>query len=302
MALRSMTGFGRASASLEGVEVVVEVRSVNHRGLDAKVGLPSTLLALESKVLSVVRETMSRGRVDLKVHFTDVHGTVRPLPVFSPSATKAVIERLEALREEAGIEEPIVLSDLLSFREALTKDPRGSLGPAIWPELEGLIRAAIAANVAERDREGGALSADMVSRLEAIGGHFTAIAAVWPTLRDCEVERLRTRVSDAVERFGVGEVSEERIVHEVILAVERSDIAEELTRAAAHVERLLEIIGGHDPVVDGRIGKKLDFYFQELMREANTTGSKSHSELIASHVVDIRSEIERLREQVLNVE
>jgi uncharacterized protein (TIGR00255 family) len=301
MALRSMTGFGQAGGLVGDVEIVVQIRSVNHKGLDAKVSLPSALLPLETKVLGVVRERMGRGRVEVKVRTEVPGGAARPLPVFNDDAVRALASRLRAACDVADVQAPLQPSDLLAFREALTVDPRERIGVDVWPVLEGLLVEALTGNLDERDREGAALTADMVARLTTIGERIESIAAVWPSLRDGHMERLRERVTEAVARFGVEEVSEDRLIQEVILVADRSDISEEITRARAHVERLLGLIQGHKPAADGPIGKKLDFYFQELMREANTTGSKSHSEVIAGHVVEIRSEIDRLREQVLNV-
>lgn len=300
MALRSMTGFGQASGVVGDIEIVVQIRSVNHKGLDAKVSVPPSLLPLESAVLATVREQLDRGRVEIRVRAEVPGGASRPLPTFHDAAVLEMARRLRAAAALAGVD-GITASDLFGFSDSLTIDPRERIGVEIWPVLEELVRAALAGNVAERDREGAALLEDTVARLETVGRHIEAIAAVWPSLRDEHMERLRGRVADAVEKFGVAEISDERLVQEVILVADRSDISEELTRARAHVVRLLELVRTHDPTRDGPVGKKLDFYFQELMREANTTGSKSHSDVIAGHVVEIRSEIDRLREQVLNI-
>lgn len=301
MALRSMTGFGQATGRVGDLEIVVQVRSVNHKGLDAKVSLPPALLPLESKFLATVRHHLGRGRVEVRVRTEAPGGAARPLPVFHEEAVRELATRLRAATTAAGIDAEITTGDLLAFRESLTLDPREGIGVQIWPELEALLTTALEANLSERNREGAALTADLTARLRAIGGHIEAIAEVWPGLRDEHMERLRERVGEAIEKFQVQQISEERLVQEVILVADRSDISEEITRARAHVARLLTLIAEHDPASDGPVGKKLDFYFQELMREANTTGSKSHSDVIAGHVVEIRSEIDRLREQVLNV-
>ncbi len=301
MALRSMTGFGQASGLNDDVEIVVQIRSVNHKGLDAKVSLPPALLSLESKVLGVVRERLGRGRVEVRVRTDVPGGAARPLPIFHDDAVRELAQRLRRAATVAGIDEPLRTSDILAFRDCLTIDPRERIGVGIWPVLAELLEQALDANIEERNREGAALTADMLARLESIGGHIEGIAEVWPSLRDGHMERLRERVTDTLEKFDVEAISEERLVQEVILVADRSDISEEITRARAHVGHLQAFIAGHDPDSDGPVGKKLDFYFQELMREANTTGSKSHSEVIAGHVVEIRSEIDRLREQVLNI-
>lgn len=302
MGLRSMTGIGLASGQLGGTTFSVEARSVNHKGLDIKVTLPGSLAALEPVILNVVRERLARGRVQVRVsheHSTDSGAR----SVLDIDAAVALAARLEQVRQRAELPGPVTLEHLLAIPSLVLRNPEESLaGVELWDQgLSALVDEALEALSAERDREGQALADDMTARLETLAGCIERIAAELPVWRQGRMARLRERVVELTDGLGIEEVSQERLAQEIVLLSERVDIAEEITRARAHVAHLLALIPGHDPDVDGPVGKKLDFYFQELIRETNTMGSKSQSEVIAACVVEMRSEIDRLREQVLNI-
>lgn len=296
-----MTGFGTASGEVLEVRWAVEARSVNHRGLDVKVSLPSAITALEPKILSLVRERLGRGRVHVRISQDGGVGSSRA-PVIDQEAALSVHAQLSALRQVAGIEEPVSLQHLLMVTGLVVRDVEVAVDlKAAWGPLKVLINRALDELQAERDREGGALAVDLLARLERLGGHAAQIAAELPKWRKARLERMRARVVEVIAKAEADAVPEERLAQEIVLIAERADIAEELTRTEAHLSALRGLISGHDPSADEPVGKKLDFYFQELIRETNTMGSKSQSEVIATCVVEMRSEIERLREQVLNV-
>ncbi len=302
MALRSMTGFGRASAQIDEVEWIVEVRSVNHKGLDVKANLPTAVVALETRFVALARQKLSRGRVEVRVKMSSDTVGGRPRPVLDLAAMERLYHQLNGLRETLAIEQPVDMSNLLALHTLILQDPQNVLQvETIGPALETLVKEALDALVAERDREGLVLAQDLSARLHTILSHIDGIEAELPNIKDRYLEKLRERVGEVVERFSLDQIPEERFVQEVILFAERSDIAEELTRARAHARMLLSLIETHRPAQDGPVGKKLDFYFQELIRETNTMGSKSQSAIIASHVVEMRGEIDRLREQALNI-
>jgi uncharacterized protein (TIGR00255 family) len=298
MALRSMTGFGRAQGEVRGVSVAVEVRSVNHKGLDLKISLPSSLSALEPEVSSRVKARAGRGRVDVRLSM-GVNAGARPLPTLDKEALRALVAQLEPLRRELGAE-PLRLEALLSVKGIMLSDPSEQvLEESSWPALLAFVDEALERHGAEQVREGAALAQDMMGRLRLIASRLEVIAAECPKSKDAYLESLRERVQETAQRFGLGLVSEERLSQEVILYADRCDITEEVIRARTHLAMLLDLIA--QASVDESLGKKLDFYFQELIRETNTMGSKSQSAVIAGCVVEIRTEIERLREQVQNV-
>ncbi len=303
MALRSMTGFGSANGEVQGIRVMVEVRSVNHKGLDIKMAVTGTLSSLEPHLLRQLRGRLTRGRVHLRVSRDGgPAGTSGATPVFDLNAAANLMTQLQALRQAAGLEDPIKLEHLLSMPGLVVRDAEATLDlQKAWPEVEALVGQALTELISERDREGQALADDMLGRLDKIGQQVTRIEAELPVWRQERLQRLKTRVEEMIETLQAEAISSERLAQEMILLCERTDITEELTRARAHLVALVDLIQGHDPQSDGPVGKKLDFYFQELIRETNTMGSKSQSEVIAGCVVDMRSEIDRLREQVLNV-
>ncbi len=303
MALRSMTGFGSVSGQVCGVDVAVEARSVNHRGLDQKIALPASLAALETRLMGIVRDRVDRGRVNVKVAFgTSASGGAGPRAVFDLEAARTLGVQLEALRKALGLESPVTLAHIVALPGAVLREPDTSMdAERCLPELEVLVERAVSAMLEECDREGEVLGADMRARLGSMGAAVDRIEAELPRIKEASLARLRERVGDMVAQFELAQIPEERLAQEVVLIAERSDIAEELTRARAHLSVLGQIIEGHRPAVDGPVGKKLDFYFQELIRETNTMGSKSQSEVIAGCVIEMRTEIDRLREQGLNI-
>lgn len=301
MALRSMTGYGRAQGEGAGLVFSVEVRSVNHRGLDVKVNTPHWLSAVEARVLGAIRSHVRRGRVALRV---DVEPSERadsagPIDVEQAKRYKA---HLEALREALGLDDPVRLDHILANSELFRQPDRWVDPEVAWEVLEPCVGEALTRLNAARDREGEALAADFDARLERIERWVTSNeGAVGETVQHYR-ERLKARLDEALEAMQVPELAQERLLQEVVIFADRCDITEELTRSKAHVVALRRLIASHAPATDGAIGKKLDFYLQELIRETNTTGSKSQSATIAANVIDIRSEIDRMREQVLNVE
>lgn len=302
MALRSMTGYGRAQGQVQELELIAEVRSVNHKGLDIKLTTPGTLAGAEAAMLRLVRQHLQRGRVQVKISLGAPGAGSAGVPVVDTEAAAELYRRLDGLAQKLGIIEAVSLETLLRARDVVLRDPNEvELSQEAWPQVLDVLEQALRHHVAERDREGSALAEDLRQRLRAIAGHVEAIAALVPQCQEEYLEKLRERVTEAAARFGLGEIPEERLLQEVVLYADRSDISEELTRARTHVTMLLRLIEEHNPAQDGPVGKKLDFYLQELIRETNTTGSKSQSAQIAGHVVEIRSEIDRLREQALNV-
>lgn len=299
MALRSMTGFGRAGGSTHGLEIIVRARSVNHKGIDIKVSIPNWLMELEQPVARAARARLQRGRVNVSVD-VQLQGS-ESATVFDMPAIERRKAQLEGLIEALGLEDSVSLAQILDV-PGLYRQVEGVVEPTdIRDTLVELVTEAIDQLVDERDREGAVLAADFAERVDSIWRHIGVIDAELPVARAAFLDRTRERVNELAERHTLRSITDERLAQEVILYADRSDIAEELTRARAHVAAVKDLLETHDPDA-GPVGKKLDFFFQEMIRETNTMGSKSQSAVIAAQVVDIRCEIERLREQVLNVE
>jgi len=303
MPLRSMTGFGRSQRLALGFDWDFDVRSVNHKGLEVRVSAPSWMGAVEPIVQDVIRRYAQRGRFTGALRVTRASGEGGDAaPMFDVAVAAQVHRQLEGLRQALQLEAPVTLEQVLAFGEVRRPVDESFDLAAAEPIIVGLAEEAMERLVVERDREGAALTEDFLYRLGRLAANVDAIEVEGPRIKEECFARLTERVADVVARHALGDIPDERLWQEVIVYADKADITEEITRARAHLESLIGLIGAFDPGQDGSVGKRLDFYFQELIRETNTMGSKSQSAAIAQRVIDNRSEIDRMREQVLNVE
>jgi uncharacterized protein (TIGR00255 family) len=295
--IHSMTGFGRAAGALSSrYFVAVTAKSVNHRFLETSVRLPEYLWEAESLVRAIASETFSRGKLDISIR---VQRTAQPDYNVRINAQLAgtIVPQLKSIAEELGLGATFTGSDLLRLPDLLqveavdaeiTDDEREA--------LTVLVREAFAQMVGMRAREGESLHADITSRLASIRASQQRLADHRQEIRAETLASYQQRVQEIAATAGV-DVNQDRIAQEVVIMVEKGDIAEELTRLAHHVDQIEKAIGGKEPA-----GKKLDFLSQEMLREVNTMGSKSRSAALRTVVVELKTEVERVREQVQNVE
>jgi uncharacterized protein (TIGR00255 family) len=297
MMIRSMTGFGRASGSLSGrFTAAIAVRTVNHRNLELSVRVPENLWEIEPAIRALAGEHFSRGKVDIAVRLQRITEPEYQIRV-NARVANAVLPQLRAMLEEHGMTNSLSGSDLMRVPdliqvEALDHD---------WDEgeqeqLRSLLRTAFESVNLMREKEGEGLRRDILSRLTIIAERRNELESGRETVTREATDAFLQRVSDIARSTSV-EISEERVSQEIVLLLDRMDIAEELTRLALHVEQMRATLGGGEAV-----GKKLDFLAQEMMREVNTIGSKSKSAAIRSAVIELKTEVERIREQVQNVE
>ena len=295
--INSMTGFGRATGAMSSrYAVATTIKSVNHRFLEVGVRLPEFLWELEANVRSIVGEMFSRGKVDVVIR---VQRTAQPdynVRINSQIAN-TVVPQLRSIAEELGLGSTFSGSDLLRVPDLLqveaieteiTDEERDALG--------GIVREALSAAQTMRSKEGETLRTDITSRLTSIRALQQRLAEHREEIRTELLNAFRQRVQEIAASASI-EVSEERIAQEVVMMIEKGDIAEELTRLAHHVEQMEKAIDGSEAA-----GKKLDFLSQEMLREINTMGSKSRSAALRTLVVELKTEVERIREQVQNVE
>lgn len=306
--MRSMTGFGVGDASLPGGRVVAEIRSVNQRFLDVRARLPRELSDLSLFAEQVARERLRRGRVDLVVH---TEGASASGVSLDADRARAALRAFAALRDElargAEGEPPLPLSpeiplSLLSAVPDLFTPPSGAAQEALRAAVRVAIERAVEAMEAMCRREGEALGADLRARAGTLRGLVAEVAALAETSRDAIRRRMRERAIRLLADAAL-EVDPGRVEAEVVLLADRSDVTEEVTRLHSHLDQLegaLDPEGArpsHDPV-----GRRLDFLLQEMLREANTLGAKAQEAALSHKVVAIKVELERLREQVQNVE
>jgi uncharacterized protein (TIGR00255 family) len=295
--IHSMTGFGRTAGALSArYFATLTGKSVNHRYLELSVRLPEYLWEVETPLRGIASEMLVRGKVDLSVR---VQRTQQPEynVRINTQIADAVIPRLRSIAEELGLGGSLSGSDLMRVPDLLQVEP---LDAEITDEekesLFTLVREVLTQVKVLREREGVALRDDILSRIQTIRTLSDRLAARREEVRSELLDSFRQRVADIAASAGV-EVAEERIAQEVVFMVEKGDIAEELTRLAHHVEQIIAAVEGREPA-----GKKLDFLSQEMLREINTMGSKSRSASIRTLVVELKTEVERIREQVQNVE
>lgn len=295
--IRSMTGFGRASFNIDGVSFEIEARSVNHRHLDARIRLPRPLAALEPRVKQCVQERLGRGKVDLVVSMPEAGTSLQQLEIDRDLA-RAYVESARGLREAEGVAGELSVDALL----ALPGVARFTDRALPVEELTDALLAAVAAALEELDgmrvQEGAALERDLFARLESVRTLANDIEARSDGVQQATRERLRKRSEQLKQETGI--LDEARLHQEIVIAADRLDISEEIVRLRSHAEHFEAIVASAGPAQP--VGRRLDFLMQEFGREANTIGSKASDSPIAHHVVELKSEIERIREQVQNVE
>jgi uncharacterized protein (TIGR00255 family) len=295
--IHSMTGFGRAAGALSvRYFATVTTKSVNHRYLEASVRLPEYMWDMEAPLRAVASEFFSRGKVDLSVRIQRTQQpeyTVR----INTQIANVVIPQLRSIAEELGLGSSMTGSDLMRVPDLLQVDPiDAEITDDEREALTALVREAFTLMRGMREREGEALRNDIAARTKGIRALSEELARHRDDVRAELLATYKQRVQEIANAAGVN-VPEERIAQEVVMMVEKGDIAEELQRLAHHVEQIEKAIGSKEAA-----GKKLDFLSQEMIREINTMGSKSRSAAIRTLVVELKTEVERIREQVQNVE
>ncbi|RZV50949.1 MAG: YicC family protein, partial [Deltaproteobacteria bacterium] len=281
---------GRAALG-EG-QVVLDIRTVNHRFLDVRVRLPSRIQSRTPNVERVIRAQLERGRVDVSARF---EGQTLPEPTLDVDRARAVYGELAALRDALNPEEPLPLALLSSVPDLFVVNRRLD-----EKELERALEQAAAeachAVMAMRESEGVALAAELRARLGELGASVEAIRTAAPELLEVRRTRLRDRVEALLAGVDV-ELEPSRLEQEIAVLADRSDIAEELVRLDSHRDQMLELIENSNKAV----GKRIDFLLQEMAREANTIGSKVQDGTMTPHVIALKACIEQMREQAQNV-
>ena len=296
MTIRSMTGFGAADATAHGWLMSAQCRSVNHRGLDVRVWAPRDWPWVEAFALETARATLNRGRVEVRVEVEPVGG-VAAGSVVDEATFVAVARELNAAAAAANLAAPS-FADVLSFEEVRSTQAAQSI-PDDIEAFQGAIRDAIANLATARVEEGARLRATMEALVDEVERCVAAISQAAGQVADEYRTKLEHRVRDALARFEIHEIDERAMLQEVAIYADRSDVSEELQRTTSHIQKLREVF---DSPPDAAVGKQIDFYLQELFREANTTGAKSGSLAITDHVIAMKTAIEQMREQAANIE
>lgn len=291
--IKSMTGYGRGQAPAGEGYWVVELRTVNSRFLDPHLRLPSGLIGLEERVKKYLGERLSRGRASLTLTSS---GAVQAPPrlVLNRPLVREYRRVLDELREELGSDLDPGLAPYLSNRDLILAEEEAPDLEALWAQVLPALDEAINQAEAMRATEGAALAQDLAERLERLEALFNQAAARAPEI----VENYRLRLGERLAKLmEIPEVEPQRLALEVAVIADKCDITEEAVRAKSHLEQFRAFLQAPEPV-----GRKLDFLLQELNREANTMGSKSPDAEASQLIVELKAELERVREQVQNIE
>ena len=290
--LQSMTGFGRGAHTGAAYRVQVEIRSVNHRFREIVIRGSRDLPGLEEAIRARVAERVARGRVD-------VHVTVEPLPGarrlhVDTDLALSYHRALETLRDNLGLETPITLELIAGFPGILALEDPSEDAATCWADVEPALEQALDGLMAMRRAEGAALAAELREAAARVAQRVEAVAERAPQV----VEEYRRRLAQRVEALaGDLPIDPDRLAAEVVLFAERADIREELVRLRSHLGQFQDALQADEPV-----GRKLDFLLQEMVREINTIAAKAHDAVISAAVVEMKTEVERMREQAQNVE
>jgi uncharacterized protein (TIGR00255 family) len=286
-----MTGYGAGEARLGGGQVTLEVRALNHRFVEVRIRLPPELGDFGSFLEQLVRERLDRGRVDVSVRLT---GAALPPPRFSRERARALYGALAELRDEVAPGSELSMTALAGFPELLLEPALADVD-AIRKALVGALEGALAQLASMRETEGAALGRELSTRLAQARTLSRSIRERAGNLSELQRGRLRERLDRLLQ--GSAPLDRNRLENEVALMADRADISEELARLDSHFEQVGALLA-----TDGPIGRKLDFLLQEIARELNTTGAKSQDAPVAQLVVETKVCVERMREQVQNVE
>lgn len=295
MPLLSMTGFGNASDERAGHALSVEVRTINGRHLKLNIRTTDSFSSLEARIETVVREYLRRGTVNVNIRIRHI-GEADDFRV-NVAVLEGYLDQLQKLAARRRMTEELRLEPLMTLPgviEELSEDARDA--ETLWPHLEPVLRTALDSLTAMRSAEGAALAADLTAQCKAVESGVARVAARTPAVAENYRQKLHDRIREALAQFGVT-VDPGDLVRELCLFTDRSDISEEIVRLRSHLVQFSQTMAGEEGP-----GRKLEFICQEMGREANTIGSKANDAEISLAVVDVKTALERIREQIQNVE
>ena len=291
--LKSMTAYGRSEAVKGNIELIVEMKSVNSRYREIFLRLPQGLQPLEDRIKSMITSVLRRGRIEVSVQTKNNGENTLRLELNRP-LIKAYISIFDELRKELGTEEPINSSLFAQLRDAILFKQDDADTEELWPGLKEVISEALLSLEDMRVNEGKVLEEDFTARLNKIESYINAIEEQREkTVENC-LDNFRKKIRKLIKDV---EITEDRLMQEVAFMAERSDITEELVRTRSHLVQFRNYMKQDDV-----IGRRLEFLLQEVHREVNTIGSKAADSFISQRTVEIKAELEKLREQVQNVE
>ena len=291
--IKSMTGYGSAKGTVEGLEISVELKSVNNRYLDVSVRLPRSFLFAEELVKSSVQKHISRGKVDVFVSVNSAGAADLAVQV-NEALAKGYVDAVRHLAEEYGLSDELSALSVARFPDVLSVEKKDLDADAVSAGLAEIVEEALRDFDSMRLREGEKLRDDVLEKLQSIDALVSVVEKKAPETVAAYRKRLEARMAEVL---GTAGIDENRILMEAAVFADHIAVDEETVRLRSHMAQLQSMINGNSPT-----GRKIDFLIQEFNREANTIGSKCQNSEIAHVVVDLKSEIEKVREQIQNVE
>ena len=291
--IKSMTGYGSAKGAADGFEITVELKSVNNRYLDTSVRLPRSFIFAEDAVKSAVQSHISRGKVDVFVQYDFADGDDKVVSL-NENVAAGYVGALRGLSEKFGLKDDVTASSLAQFTDIFNIEKKEQDKDKIIADTKTAVGLALDDIIKNREREGGRLKEFFVGEID----EMRRILEVIKSRSDDTVSEYRVKIKERIEEILAGvEVDEGRLLTEVALFADKINITEEQVRFESHLKEFETLLNSDVPV-----GRKLDFTLQELNREANTMGSKCNDFAVAKAVVDLKAELEKVREQVQNIE
>ena len=291
--IRSMTGYGRGQQTLGGMDITVEIRSVNHRYYEYSSRLPRVYGFLDERLKNYLQKTVSRGKVDVGVWIDTVDAPGSEV-VVNHALAEGYLKALRELVQTYGLRDDVSVNALSRFPDILTVRKAAEDEEAIWEAVRQVTDEALAGFVAMREREGVRMREDVLARRQTILQAVEKVEARSPEIVREHMAKVETRMK---ELLSTATVDEQRLLTEAALFADKTATAEETVRLRSHLDQLETLVNASEPV-----GRKLDFLVQEINRETNTIGSKVQDVELARVVVDVKAEIEKIREQIQNIE
>ena len=291
--IKSMTGFGRSTYENEGREYIIEIKSVNNRFTDINIKMPRNLNYLEEKIRKQILSNISRGKVEVSIQLNN-NSELKKKINLNTDIAKKYVEELKKLSEETNIIDNINIMDVARFPDVLNIRIDEEAEEVIEKELFTALDSAIDSFLDMRQKEGSKIKVDLENRIEVIKQKIEQISSISAGLVDEYVVKLETRIKELLK---TDVVDQTRLAQEVVIYSDKCSVEEEITRLKSHISQFLNLLNENIA-----IGKKLDFLIQEMNRETNTIGSKANNLEITNFVVDIKTELENIREQIQNIE
>ena len=291
--IKSMTGYGRGQATVEGMDITVEIKSVNHRYYEYTSRLPRTYGFLDDKLKSYLQGSISRGKVDVYVSIDIVDAPGSEVAV-NYALAEGYLRGLRALAERYGLRDDITVANLARYPDILTVRKAAEDEEKIWEAVRRVADMALERFLQMREREGARMREDVLNRRRTILEAVAVVEERSPQTVKEHMDKVEARMRELLD---TATVDEQRLLTEAALFADKIAVAEETVRLRSHLDQLEHMLDSGEPV-----GRKLDFLVQEINREANTIGSKSQDVALARTVVDMKSEIEKIREQIQNIE